>query len=149
VPDISITTDIIAGFPGETTEDHHLTIQALQQLRFDSAYIYKYSMRPGTPAAKLADDVLLAVKEQRNQELLDVQRQISGKNHRVWLGREVRLFLERRSVRNPDQVIGRTDQDHNVIIQDPDAKLGVFDQVRLQSLERETFIGKKILTTAL
>jgi tRNA-2-methylthio-N6-dimethylallyladenosine synthase len=82
VPEISITTDIIAGFSGETEEDHEATKRALKTLRFDGAFIYKYSVRPGTPAAKLPDDVLSETKSRRHQELLTLQRRIMDQRKR-------------------------------------------------------------------
>lgn len=78
VPDISITTDIIVGFPGETEEDYQSTQRALEEIRFDGAYIFKYSLRPGTPAEKLPDDVPNEVKSGRNNKLLKLQRAISA-----------------------------------------------------------------------
>ena len=79
VPEISITTDIITGFSGETEEDHEATKRALEELRFDGAFIFKYSVRPGTPAAKLPDDVPPETKSRRHQELLTLQRRIMDK----------------------------------------------------------------------
>jgi tRNA-2-methylthio-N6-dimethylallyladenosine synthase len=82
VPGISLTTDIICGFPGEADEDHEATKRALETLGFDGAFIYKYSVRPGTPAAKLADDVPTEIKSRRHLELLTLQRRVQPKAHR-------------------------------------------------------------------
>lgn len=81
VPGISVTTDIICGFPGETEEDHEATKRALEELKFDGAFIYKYSVRPGTPAAKLTDDVPPEIKSRRHLELLTLQRRLQPKAH--------------------------------------------------------------------
>jgi tRNA-2-methylthio-N6-dimethylallyladenosine synthase len=71
VPGITITTDLIAGFPGETDADHAATLSLIEEAGFDAAYCFKYSPRPGTPAAALTDDVPAGVKERRVNELLD------------------------------------------------------------------------------
>ncbi|MBI4394915.1 MAG: tRNA (N6-isopentenyl adenosine(37)-C2)-methylthiotransferase MiaB [Candidatus Omnitrophica bacterium] len=80
VPDISITTDMITGFSGETEEDHKATKRALEEIRFGGAYLFKYSLRPGTPAAKLPDDIPMDVKKRRHHELLEIQKRISNKD---------------------------------------------------------------------
>jgi tRNA-2-methylthio-N6-dimethylallyladenosine synthase len=144
IPDIAVTTDIIVGFSGETDEDYRATIQALQEIRYDGAFIYKYSVRPGTPAAKLQDDVPLPVKEKRNQELLAIQREISDENNRKWLGKAVSTFVEDVNPRNPAQVVGRTDQDKKVIFEGSQSQVGQFVKVTLVDLHHETFIGTSL-----
>lgn len=89
VPEVAITTDIIVGFPGEAEEDYQATRHALEEIRFDGAFIYKYSTRPGTPAAKLADDVLLSEKSKRNNELLQIQRDLMEKKNHAMLGKVI------------------------------------------------------------
>ena len=141
VPDISMTTDIIAGFSGETNEDHQATRWALEEIRFDGAYIFKYSLRPGTPAAKLEDNVPLPVKERRNAELLALQRQISQENNRQWLGRTVHVFVEDRSSRREEDLLGRTHQEKKVVFKGDAESIGSFQCVRLIEIKNETFIG--------
>ncbi|MBI4372468.1 MAG: tRNA (N6-isopentenyl adenosine(37)-C2)-methylthiotransferase MiaB [Candidatus Omnitrophica bacterium] len=85
VPEISVTTDIITGFSGESEEDHEATKRALREIRYDSAFIFKYSPRSGTPAAKLPDDVPMNVKKKRHHELLEIQKQITRENNRAAL----------------------------------------------------------------
>ena len=147
VPDIAVTTDIIAGFSGETEEDHQVTLNALRELRYDGAYIYKYSIRAQTPAAKLPDDVPLEVKERRNQELLGVQKLISEESNRAWLGKTVQVFVEGVSAKNKTNLIGRTSQDKQVVFEGAANLIGTFQDVELVSLFHNTFQGhRKFLT---
>jgi tRNA-2-methylthio-N6-dimethylallyladenosine synthase len=153
VPDISVTTDIIAGFSGETEEDYQATVRALEEIRFGGAYIYKYSVRPATPAAKLPDDVPLSVKEARNRELLVIQKRITEEENQKWLGKTVTTFVERESKKGTGskyclspflpQLIGRTDQDKKAVFAGDPGAIGQFVQVTLTELRNETFVGVK------
>lgn len=155
IPDISVTTDIITGFSGETDEDHCDTIRALEEIRYDSAFIYKYSVRPATPAAKLPDDVPLAIKEKRNAELLKIQKQITNENNRKWIGKTGHVFVEGINPKSKmeidkvscpppffSQLIGRTNQDKRVIFEGDQTSIGRFKKVELVALQHETFIGR-------
>jgi len=142
VPDISVTTDIIAGFSGETEEDHKATRRALEEIRYDGAYIFKYSVRPGTPAARLTDDVPQETKEERNRELLTLQRKISLEKKREWLGRTVEVFVEDRSTKHEDELLGRTIQEKKVVFAGSKDLIGTFQSVTLLEVKDETFIGR-------
>jgi tRNA-2-methylthio-N6-dimethylallyladenosine synthase len=141
VPDVSITTDMIAGFPGETEEDHRATVRALEEIRFDGAYIYKYSTRPGTPAAKLADDVPVAVKDKRNAELLGLQKGISREIHERLIGQTIGVFVEDLSVKDRTKLLGRSHSEKKVVFEGGKNLLGTFQKVRLERLRHETFVG--------
>ncbi|HXV27607.1 MAG TPA: radical SAM protein, partial [bacterium] len=141
ISDIAVTTDIITGFSRETEEDHILTRQALQEIRYDSAFIYKYSLRPGTPAAKLPDDVPQAVKEQRHRELLELQKEITDDCNHKRIGKAVNAFVEGKNPRNASEMIGRTDQDKKVVFKGGNHLKGSFARVMIMDLKRETFIG--------
>jgi tRNA-2-methylthio-N6-dimethylallyladenosine synthase len=144
VPEISITTDIIVGFSGETEEDHLATRRALEEIRFDSAFIYKYSVRPGTPAAKLPDGVPLELKGSRNQELLKVQKKITGEKSRALLGKVFTVFVEGRNVDNPKEQVGRMDQDRRVLFEAVEDYAGQFVRLELTGLHHETFRAKVV-----
>lgn len=144
VPEISITTDIIVGFSGETEEDHQATKRALEEIRFDSAYIYKYSVRPGTPAAQLSDDVPFDLKGSRNQELLKIQKVITDENSRAFLGQVFTVFVESRHGVNSGEMVGRMDQDRRVIIETDKDCAGQFVQVKFSGLHYETFRGRVV-----
>jgi len=144
VPDISMTTDIIAGFSGETEEDHQATMHALSEIRYDGAYIYKYSLRPATPAAKLPDDVPLEIKERRNHELLALQKKITVENSRQWIGKTVTAIVEEQSAKNLKNVIARTDQDKKIVLEGDSSLVGQFVQIRLDDISHETFLGSLV-----
>jgi tRNA-2-methylthio-N6-dimethylallyladenosine synthase len=94
IPDCSITTDIIVGFPGESETDFERTYQAMEKIQFDEAFIFKYSPRPKTKAAQLQDDVAMETKQKRNQRLLKLQEAISLKRNRNLLGSSVEVLTE-------------------------------------------------------
>jgi tRNA-2-methylthio-N6-dimethylallyladenosine synthase len=158
VPEISITTDIIVGFPSEMDVDHQATWRALEELRFDSAFIYKYSTRPGTPAAKLTDDVPLEVKAARNQELLGLQRKITGEKSRALTGKTFTVFVEGWHVDEKGtssflkqkgacplrEFVGRMDQDRRVIFLSQQELAGKFAQLQITGLYHETFLAKLV-----
>ncbi|MFH1799403.1 MAG: tRNA (N6-isopentenyl adenosine(37)-C2)-methylthiotransferase MiaB [Candidatus Omnitrophota bacterium] len=139
VPEISITTDIIVGFSGETEEDHRATRHALEEIRFDSAFIYKYSLRPGTPAARLPDDVPFDLKASRNQELIMIQRKITEEKGRSLLGKTHTVFVEGRNIGNPKEQVGRMDQDRRVLFEAGEDYAGRFVRMELTGLHHETF----------
>ena len=142
VPDISMTTDIIVGFSGETEEDHEATRRALHEIRYDGAYLFKYSVRAGTPAAKLPDDVSQTVKEKRHLELLTLQRKITQEKNQEWLGRRIEVFTEDQSAKRVDELLGRTLQEKRVVFPGPAEFIGTFQKITLQDVRKETFLGK-------
>lgn len=144
IPDISITTDIIAGFSGESPEDHQATCRALEELRYDGAYIYKYSVRPGTPAAKLEDDVPLVEKEKRNAELLEIQKKISVKNHQRFFGRTMNVFVEGVSAKNDTELCGRSPEEKKVVFPGSRELLGSHQKVLITAIHHETLIGTRV-----
>ena len=127
VPDLSVAGDFIVGFPGETEDDFRDTVQLLKAARYKNSFIFKYSPRPGTAAARrLQDNVPTDVKRRRNNELLAIQDEISLDLHRAFIGRTVEILVEgpsktarkERSDR-PNQLIGRTRGDHIVVFDAP------------------------------
>lgn len=141
IPDISVTSDIITGFSGETADDHEATARALQELRFDGAFIYKYSVRPGTPASKLPDDVPIQVKEARNAELLAIQKQITAESDLKLVGQTVEVFVEDTNSRNSKQLYGRTHDEKRIVFEGEAALLGRFQKVQVDRLTGETLLG--------
>ncbi|OGW79195.1 MAG: tRNA (N6-isopentenyl adenosine(37)-C2)-methylthiotransferase MiaB [Omnitrophica bacterium RIFCSPLOWO2_12_FULL_44_17] len=142
VPDIAITTDIITGFPGEAEEDYQATVNALKEICFDGAFIFKYSARPETPAAKLKDDVPFAVKNQRNHELLKIQKQMTDDNNQKRIGKVSEVFVEGLNERNPKQVIGCSIHEKKVVFFGDRLLVGAFCFVRFNEIKHETFIGE-------
>src|SRR5438270_1567914 len=107
-PRIGITTDIIVGFPGETESDFEETLSLVRQLRFENAFIFKYSPRRDTPAAELPNQLPRELKEERNARLLALVNEIAAENYRSYLGRTVQILVESPSKRNPARMMGRT-----------------------------------------
>ncbi|MFA7002239.1 MAG: tRNA (N6-isopentenyl adenosine(37)-C2)-methylthiotransferase MiaB, partial [Candidatus Omnitrophota bacterium] len=141
VPGISMTTDIIAGFPGEREEDHEATARALEEIRFDGAYIYKYSVRPGTPASKFTDDVPLPLKERRNAGLLDIQRRISREISKPFVGQALEVFVEGFSTKGSARLVGRSHAEKRVLFPGEAALIGSFQRVKIEQLVHDTFVG--------
>jgi tRNA-2-methylthio-N6-dimethylallyladenosine synthase len=94
VPDIAITTDIIAGFPNEADNDHKDTIRALKGIEFDGIFAFKYSPRPGTKASMLEEQIEEDIKSQRLYEILDIQNEITEKKNKILRGRNQEILLE-------------------------------------------------------
>jgi tRNA-2-methylthio-N6-dimethylallyladenosine synthase len=117
MPDITIAGDFIVGFPGETDRDFEETVRLMEAVRFQNSFIFKYSPRPGTPAAALADDVPLDVKKQRNQELLKLQSEISLEENRKQVGKTVEVLVEGPSKNDQRRLVGRTPQNHIVVFE--------------------------------
>lgn len=108
IPDISITTDIIVGFPGERNEDFEDTLRALKEIEYDSIFAFKYSRRPNTAAANFEDPIPEKIKQERLQRLLDLQKAIGERKNRAYLGRVVEVLAEGESKKGPDKLTGRT-----------------------------------------
>jgi tRNA-2-methylthio-N6-dimethylallyladenosine synthase len=123
LPDVSLSTDIIVGFPGETDEDFEATMRLMRQVRYENAYIFKYSPRPGTDAAAREDSVPQEIKERRNQALLALQEEISLKANQAWEGRDVELLIEGPG-RQPRQWFGRSRRYQSVIVESDEPLTG-------------------------
>ncbi|MES9947311.1 MAG: tRNA (N6-isopentenyl adenosine(37)-C2)-methylthiotransferase MiaB [Candidatus Thiodiazotropha sp.] len=130
-PDITISSDFIVGFPGETEADFEATLQLIEDIGFDHSYSFIYSRRPGTPAADLPDDVPLAIKQQRLgrlQQLINTQAQ---RISRQMVGTVQRILVERPARKNPAQLAGRTENNRVVNFDGPMTLIGDFAEVRI------------------
>jgi tRNA-2-methylthio-N6-dimethylallyladenosine synthase len=139
VPTVALTTDIIVGFPGETEADFEATRALMAEVEYDSAFVFKYSPRPGTAAAGLPDDVPRAVKEARNQALLALQSAISARKLGRLVGREVEMLVEGRNRRG--QLTGHTRANATVVCEGPDDWIGELVPVRVSKTTPTTLIG--------
>lgn len=116
IPDIVLTTDIICGFCSESDDDYHATFRLVEQVQLDSAYIFKYSERKNTIAArKYADDVPDRVKGQRVSQLVEMQRAITADRNRRYIGKEVAILVEGDATRSSSQGMGKTDGNITVV----------------------------------
>jgi len=107
-PEIGITTDIIVGFPGETEQDFEETLSLAREVKFDNAYIFKYSQRRDTPAAEMPDQVPQKVREERNQRLLGTVKEIGARKYENFIGRQTQILVEGPSKKNAARMSGRT-----------------------------------------
>jgi len=120
VPALAVATDFIVGFPGETDADFRETISLVEECRFSSAFIFKYSPRPGTKAAEFPDDVPMETKRRRNAELLALQERISAEENAKFVGKTVEVLIEGPSKTRKDRLTGRA-RDHRIVIVEDDA----------------------------
>lgn len=145
MPDLELGTDLIVGFPGERDEDFQGTVELMESVRFQQAFIFKYSTRPGTLAArKYEDDVPDEVKKQRNAKLLALQERIGRKKNEALEGGLVEVLVEGVSPRDPDRYIGRTA--YNQIVAFPGAPewIGRFVKVRVERSTPLTLLGSSV-----
>ena len=143
LPDCAITTDMITGFCGETEEDFCETLELMEWVPFDSAYMFYYSERPGTYAAKyLDDDVPEKVKIDRLNRMIDLQRRLSEESNRRQIGQEVEVLVEGFSKRSRAQLSGRTSQD-KVVVFDKKEDVHFGDTVRchIDDVTSATLLG--------
>ena len=142
LPDCSITTDVIAGFSTETEEDHRQTLELFRRVRYDYAYMFKYSLREGTYAAKhLADDIDEAEKTRRLNEIIALQGQIALENNRREVGREYEVLIEGESHRSKERLFGRNSQNKVIVFDRADAQPGTYRRVRVDDCTAATLLG--------
>lgn len=120
-PGLAITTDIIVGFPGETEEDFQQTIDTVERLQFDNAFVFRYSKRRNTPAAEMDGQLSEPEKEERNQRLLDVVNRIAKEKNAALVGTRQQVLCEGPSKNNASRLSGRTSQ-NKIVIFDGDAE---------------------------
>lgn len=143
VPDIAIASDFIVGFPGETDEEYQATASLIREVRFQNSFIFKYSPRPGTAAAKLPDDVPWETKRARNVELLEIQGAVNIEENRKLIGRELEVLVEGASKRDPRRLTGRTRTNHIVVFEGDAGLSGKFATVRIESATQLTLAGSR------
>lgn len=146
LPDCAITTDLIAGFSGETEEEHRDTLSLMREVGYEFAYMFKYSERPGTFASKhLPDDVPDEVKSARLQEIIELQNELSLASNRRDVGREFEILVEGTSRKRREQLFGRNSQ-NKVIVFDAsdDVKVGDYLRVRVTDCTPATLLGVRI-----
>ncbi len=131
IPDVSFSTDIIAGFPTETWEDHFATLEVMKQVRYDGAYMFKYSPREGTKAYKMGDDVPDDVKTKRLQEIIDLQQSISYQKNQELIGKEEIVLVEGFSRKSDEFFSGRTDT-NKVVIFPVEEKISIGDYIKVK-----------------
>ena len=141
MPDCAITTDVIAGFCSETEQDHRDTLSLFEEVGFDAAFMFYYSERPGTLAArKYPDDVDLLTKTRRLEEIIALQNRLSLESNRRDLGKTFRVLVEGPSKRNPAELCGRTSQNKMCVWPDTLHKAGDFVDVVVRDCSQATLL---------
>jgi len=145
MPDCAISTDIITGFCGETDEEHEATVSLMQQVKFDFAYMFKYSERPKTLAERrFADDVPEDVKAKRLTEIIELQLKNSKLSNEKQIGETVKVLVEGTSKRSEDQLCGRNGQNAMVIFPRENYEKGQYVLVKITSCTSATLMGEAI-----
>ncbi len=145
MPDCAISSDLFCGFHDETEEDFEDTLSLMREVGYDSSFMFKYSERPGTYAAKyLADNVPEDVKVRRLSEMIDVQNQLSLESNLRDVGRTVEVLVEGFSKRSRDQLFGRTQQNKVVVFDKQGYRIGQYVDVVVESATSATLIGKPV-----
>ena len=143
VPDCAITTDIFVGYCSETEEDHQQSLSLMREVGYDSAFMFKYSERPGTYASKhLKDDVPEEVKIRRLNELISVQNELSAASNRRMEGQVVEVLVEGTSKRSRDQLFGRTEQNKVVVFDRGGHHIGERVRLRITGSSSATLKGE-------
>jgi len=141
IPGVALSTDIIAGFPTETDEDHRMTLDLLREVRFDGAFMFNYSPREGTPSYRMSDDVPAETKTRRLNEIISIQKDISLENNRALIGSTVTVLVDGESKRSADYVMGRTGTNKIVIFARGSNKPGSCVPVTIHGASPATLFG--------
>ena len=145
IPDCGISTDLFTGFHGETEEDFQQTLDLMREVGFDSAFMFKYSERPGTLASKhMPDNVAEDVKIDRLNRMIAVQNELSLASHRSEIGREVEVLVEGVAKRSREQMVGRTPQNQTVVFPRGEFKVGQTVRVKVVDATSATLIAEII-----
>ena len=145
LPEASISTDVFCGFHNETEEDHQETLSLLREVNFDLAFMFKYSERPGTFAAKnLPDNISEDEKLRRLAEIIDVQRELTNQKNQLDIGKTFEVLVEGFSKKSKEQLFGRTSQNKVVIFSRLGRRIGETIQVRILSASSAALIGEVV-----
>lgn len=145
IPDCGLSTDIFVGYHDETEEDHKLSLSLMQEVGYDSAFMFKYSERPGTYASKhLPDNVSEEVKIRRLTELIDLQTHLSAEANKRDEGKEFTVLVENFSKRSREQLCGRTEQGKMVVFDKGNHHIGEFVRVRITGSTSATLFGEEV-----
>ena len=145
IPDCGLSTDIFCGFPGETEEDHQLSLSLMEACRYDSAFMFKYSERPGTYASKhLPDDVPEEVKIRRLNEIIALQNRLSAEANARCVGQTYEVLVEGVSKRSREQLFGRTEQNRVVVFDRGTHRIGDRVTVRVTESSSATLKGVEV-----
>lgn len=145
IPDCGLTTDIFAGYSTETEEDHQMSLSLMRECAYDSAFMFKYSERPGTYASKhIPDDIPEETKIRRLEELIALQNQLSAESNQRCIGKTYEILVEGTSKRSRDQLFGRTEQNKVVVFDRGTHHPGEYVKVRVTEASSATLKGEEV-----
>lgn len=144
IPGVSITTDIITGFPGESEDDFKMTCEMMEKVRFSDAFTYYYNPRVGTEAFNYPNEIEMEVKLDRLSRIIELQKKISLELRKNKLGQTVKVLAEDYSKNSKNELLGRTESDEMIVFAGKHDKIGKFNNVKIISLKGNTFIGELI-----
>ena len=141
LPDVSLTTDIMLGFPGETDEDFEEAVSLLQEVRYEAAFMYYYNPREGTKACTMPNQIPMEVKKNRLAKVIEIQLAINRAEMSKRVGTTTKVLVECVSKDNENELLGRTEQDEHVVFAADRSLIGSFVDVKLLELTGNTFKG--------
>lgn len=141
IPDVSLTTDLMMGFPGETEEDVEEVLSLMKEIRYENAFMYYYNPREGTPATKMEGQIPEKVKKDRLQRVIDLQLKITAEEMQKRVGTVAKVLVESVSRDNKDELLGKTEQDERVAFKAEKSLIGSFVRVKIEALSGNTFKG--------
>ncbi|MCR4714928.1 MAG: tRNA (N6-isopentenyl adenosine(37)-C2)-methylthiotransferase MiaB [Treponemataceae bacterium] len=141
LPGVSLTTDIMLGFPGETDEDFEQAVSLLQEVKYEAAFMYYYNPREGTKACSMPDQIPMEVKKKRLAKVIDIQLAINRAEMSKRVGTTTKVLVECVSKDNENELLGRTEQDEHVVFAADKSLIGSFVEVKLIELTGNTFKG--------
>ena len=144
VPGISLTTDLIVGFPGESESDFEQTLEAVEEIRYDAIFAFKYSPRPSTPASAYPDQVPEEVKDRRLQKLLALQKRITDEHSQYLLGSIQEILVEAVGKREPNQLFGRTRTNRTIRFHGPAHWIGQLVRVQINKTYASSLEGEAL-----
>ncbi len=145
IKDCGISTDIISGFCTENLEDHELTLNIMRQVGYDSAFMFKYSERPNTLAAKkYEDDVSDEEKTRRLEEIINLQRELSFQSNKKDIGKTFEVLIEGESKRSTEKLFGRNSQNKVILFDKKDLRLGQYVNVKVNDCTSATLFGETV-----
>jgi tRNA-2-methylthio-N6-dimethylallyladenosine synthase len=139
---IAITTDIIVGFPGETEDDYQQTRALVEEIKFDNAFVFRYSPRRDTPAAEMTDQIDERIKERRNHDLLEVVNESARRINECLIGRTLEVLCEGPSKTNPSRLMGRTRTNKIVVFDGDDELVGELVEVQIERATGFSLFGR-------
>ena len=141
IPGVGLSTDLIAGFPTETPEDHAMTLDIIREVEYDGAFTFKYSPRENTKAWHMHDDVPDDVKIERLNEIIDLQRQVSFRKNQELIGRTVEVLVEGDSRKSINDFSGRTDTNRMVVFPKGNTQIGEYVSLNIERANSATLFG--------